>query len=617
MRTVIDLRRPLGSIPIEDIKPDAKSRDDTPVLPVGVQAVYRDDALRNELFALLEKHILPNRRRDTGRPGMDLWAVLVMGVLKQGLRCDYDRLQDQADGHVKIRQMLGHSNLDESEYEIQNIRDNVELMTPELLREVGRLIARADAKLSKKKPGAALVGRCDSFVVETDVHHPTDFNLLRDSVRCLLRETRAGLRRRRRARMAAVEALPAHCRSSVSPGEQIGEVAVPAGRCPAYLSASRRIADRAQASLATLRAGGTCPGSALDEIDRLLGHARRFADQIDRRVLQGEKIPHGEKVFSIFEEHTRWISKGKAGKKAELGVPVCVVEDGNGFVLDHEIMWEGGDTDVAVPLIRRCLKAVPELRGCSFDRGFHSPSNRKALDDLLEIECFAEERREIGGRAGARGGTGLRGGAQEAFRSGVDDQQSGASRAGQGPAARRGRVRAGGRPLGRRPRHPSARTEPARGGAQADAATTTKMRRPERRFPRKPDGRKAADGGACADAAENQYERGTGGLPEPETASCALSLARDGPSEPLTHLMARPESVGSLPDTTLGTRRHEPHRAERRGRRWKNCVEYSMGWRIRARATQRATTSARCRTPTGGRASRRSERSSRSASRKG
>ena len=96
-----------------------------------------------------------------------------MGVLKQGLRCDFDRLQDQADGHIKIRQMLDHGNLDESEYEIQNIRDNVELMTPELLREAGRLIARADAKLSRKKSGATLVGRCGSFVAETDVHHPT------------------------------------------------------------------------------------------------------------------------------------------------------------------------------------------------------------------------------------------------------------------------------------------------------------------------------------------------------------------------------------------------------------------------------------------------------------
>ena len=391
MRTVIELRRPLGSIPIEDIKLNAKSRDDTPALLIGLQAIYKDEALRHELFALLDKHILPDRRRDTGRPGMELWSILVMGVLKQGLRCDYDRLQDQVNGHIKIRQMLGHGPLDESEYEIQNIRDNVELMTPELLREVGQLIARTDAKLSRKKPGAALVGRCDSFVAETDVHHPTDFNLLRDSIRCLLRETAracgefgvSGWRQWKHCR-GNVEALQRRVNKSQKWQSRPDDVR-------AYLSASRKIADRAEASLATLRAGGICPGSALDEIDRLLRHARRFADQIDRRVLQGDKIPHGEKVFSIFEEHTRWIVKGKAGKKVELGVPVCIVEDGNGFVLDHEIMWSGGDTDVAVPLVKRCLKAFPNLRGCSFDRGFHSPSNRKTLDGLLELNALPKK----------------------------------------------------------------------------------------------------------------------------------------------------------------------------------------------------------------------------------
>ena len=267
--------------------------------------------------------------------------------------------------------MLGHSNLDESEYEIQNIRDNVELMTPELLREVGRLTRPGGPKLSKKKPGAALVGRCDSFVVETDVHHPTDFNLLRDSVRCLLRETaRAcvpGWRQWKHCRRT-VEVL--YRRVSKSEKWRSDDVR-------AYLSASRRIADRAQASLATLRAGGTCPGSALDEIDRLLGHARRFADQIDRRVLQGEKIPHGEKVFSIFEEHTRWISKGKAGKKAELGVPVCNRRGRERVRARPRDHVGRRDTDVAVPLVKRCLKAFPNLRGCSFDRGFHSPANQK------------------------------------------------------------------------------------------------------------------------------------------------------------------------------------------------------------------------------------------------
>ena len=114
-----------------------------------------------------------------------------------------------------------------------------------------------------------------------------------------------------------------------------------------------------------------------------------------RQVLGGETIPHGEKAFSIFEEHTRWISKGKAGKTVELGVPVCVVEDGTGFVLDHEIIWTGGDA--AVPLVKRCLKAVPELRGCSFDQGFHSPSNRKTLDELLDLNALPKK----GGKSAA------------------------------------------------------------------------------------------------------------------------------------------------------------------------------------------------------------------------
>ena len=55
---------------------------------------------------------------------------------------DTDRLQDLVNAHAKIQQMLGHSSLDESEYELQNIRDIVKLR---------RLVARTDAKLSEKK----------------------------------------------------------------------------------------------------------------------------------------------------------------------------------------------------------------------------------------------------------------------------------------------------------------------------------------------------------------------------------------------------------------------------------------------------------------------------------
>ena len=89
-------------------------------------------------------------------------------------------------------------------------------------------------------------------------------------------------------------------------------------------------------------------------------------------------------MFSIFETHTRWISKGKAGTPVELGVPVCVLEDNHGFILHHEVMWQGSDVDYAQPMIRETQARFPELRWCSFDRGFHSPENRLRLDELLD-----------------------------------------------------------------------------------------------------------------------------------------------------------------------------------------------------------------------------------------
>lgn len=76
-------------------------------------------------------------------------------------------------------------------------------------------------------------------------------------------------------------------------------------------------------------------------IKGFLAHARRQIDQIERRLLKGETIPYEEKVFSIFEEHTGWIAKGKAGTPVELGVPVAIVEDQSQFLLYHQILWQG------------------------------------------------------------------------------------------------------------------------------------------------------------------------------------------------------------------------------------------------------------------------------------
>ena len=178
----------LGEIAIEDIAIDPVCRDDIPAVLRGIQHLYCDEALRRQVFDLLDAHFLPGVDRGLGRPGMDLWRIFVLATLKQGIRCDYDRLQDLANCHGTVREMLGHSGLDDHRrYEHRTLVRNVSLLTPELLNEINALVVKAGHALFGQEPEAPLRARADSFVVETDVHDPTDVNLLWDAMRCLIR----------------------------------------------------------------------------------------------------------------------------------------------------------------------------------------------------------------------------------------------------------------------------------------------------------------------------------------------------------------------------------------------------------------------------------------------
>ncbi len=117
---------------------------------------------------------------------------------------------------------------------------------------------------------------------------------------------------------------------------------------------------------------------------KYIAHAERQIDQISRRVVDGETIPHHEKVFSIFEEHTEWIKKGKAGVPVELGLNVCIVKDQFGFILHYRVMQNETDDKVAVPIILETKERFEDLSSCSFDKGFHSPSNQEELAGILD-----------------------------------------------------------------------------------------------------------------------------------------------------------------------------------------------------------------------------------------
>ena len=101
-------------------------------------------------------------------------------------------------------------------------------------------------------------------------------------------------------------------------------------------------------------------------------------------MLDGEVIPHEEKVFSIFEEHTEWLSKGKAGVAQELGLNVCIVEDQYKYILNHQVMEKIVDKDVACPIAEETIRMYPDIARMSFDKNFWSPSNKTKLEEMME-----------------------------------------------------------------------------------------------------------------------------------------------------------------------------------------------------------------------------------------
>ncbi len=400
MRHTLNPQLTLGQTEPSNIELDPHSRDDIPQLLRALQHIYSSEEDRNVVLSLLQEVLPEEVDPELGRPGMDLWTILVLGTLRLGLNADYDRIMELANEHQTLRKMLGHGLLDDDKrYGLQTIRDNVTLVTPEILDLINWIVIQ-NGHEALRKEGTPLSGRCDSSVVKTDVHYPTDTNLLMDAMRKVIygcgeaqtqydmitdwRQYRYNYQCIKNLQRKAQKLRPSN---SKDPDKKKARQALICHAHQSLLDLSEQFLDRAKETLETLYSLPTDPFvfSSIREIEHYQSHAERQIDQIHRRVIKGEVIPHDEKVFSIFEEHTEWISKGKAGVPVELGLRVCVLEDNLGFILHHKVMEQQTDDKVTVAMIRETQARYPNLRACSFDKGFYSPDNRDKLELLLDL----------------------------------------------------------------------------------------------------------------------------------------------------------------------------------------------------------------------------------------
>jgi hypothetical protein len=242
-------------------------------------------------------------------------------------------------------------------------------------------------------------------VVETDVHYPTDINLLFDAIRKLLvlitvvcgrvgipgwRQSQHNIRKIKKLFRKAQKMKRS---TSKNPAKQAERQTVIKAAHQGYLEVVESFLEKIRQTMKLLRDGNLAREQELQELERFLKHAERQIDQIRRRVLEGEVIPHDEKVFSVFEEHTEWICKGKAGVPQELGIRVCILEDQYGFLLHHHVMQKQTDEAVAVSMVQETQRRFATLSSCSFDKGFYTPKNRLELDELLDMPILPKKGR--------------------------------------------------------------------------------------------------------------------------------------------------------------------------------------------------------------------------------
>lgn len=199
MRGIIPPQLQLGEQDIGAIEIDCRSRDDLPRLLRGLQSIDVTPELRERVFAILAEVVALRSdgtgvvSTETGRPGMTQWQMLVLGTLRLGLNADYECIEELANQHRTVRRMLGHGDwAEEKRWSVLTLKDNLRLFTPEVLDRINQVVVDAGHALVKNSPRTRSPCALTPSVVETDVHLPTDINLLCDAVRKVI-ETSARL----------------------------------------------------------------------------------------------------------------------------------------------------------------------------------------------------------------------------------------------------------------------------------------------------------------------------------------------------------------------------------------------------------------------------------------
>ena len=318
---------------------------------------------------------LSERSLETGRPGLSAEQTLRCLLLRQMTRMTYSQLSFHLQDSTTYRRFCRMGLLQDAPRR-SALQDNIKRVRPQTLERINALLLGM-AVDNGVEDGRKV--RIDSTVVETHIHHPTDSSLLYDGVRVLSRLLK-------RASHLSDVSYVNHCRRAKRRALEVVNAKNDEARMSVYRDLFKVTHESLGYARAAIAALERCECARATRLRKRMEHyvalTARVLDQAQRRILDEEAVPAGDKIVSIFEEHTDIIIKDQ--RDTYYGHKVFLNVGASGLVLDVTI--ERGnptDTSRAVPLLKRHVErfgTAPEQ--ASFDGGFASQDNLWALKQL-------------------------------------------------------------------------------------------------------------------------------------------------------------------------------------------------------------------------------------------
>jgi hypothetical protein len=235
----------------------------------------------------------------------------------------------------------------------------------------------------------------DSTCLKANIHFPTDWVLLRDGVRTLMKATllirQAGLRGRMQA---PEEFLRQMNRLSIAMSQQARRAGRKKGRkrvlramkklvgvVRGHARRHRDLLDQQWEQTEWTRAQAQ---QILRRIDGVLELLPRAQKQAHERIIGARPVANADKVLSLYEPEVRVIVRGKAGAEVEFGNTVLLGENRQGVILDYEFFRESAsaDSQLLFGSLLRVWEATGQHVGAAVtDRGFASADNSRTLKE--------------------------------------------------------------------------------------------------------------------------------------------------------------------------------------------------------------------------------------------